>query len=108
MLMNFESQNLTPLVAIDLSAAFDTVNHNLLLQVLNQCYGVCDSALKWVTSYLEDRSFQVVINGSNASPVNINFSVPRGSLFYCATIAYHVELNADLGRPQALANVQEK
>ena len=29
-------------------------------------------------------------------------------LFYCATIAYHVELNVDLGRPQAPANVQEK
>ena len=32
----------------------------------------------------------------------------QNGTFYCATIAYHVELNADLGRPQAPANVQEK
>ena len=92
-LMNFENQNLTPLVAIDLSAAFDTVNQCLLLQVLNQCYGVCNNALKWVTPYLEDRSFQVSINESNSSPMNINFSVPQGSIngpiyftFYSSTL----------------------
>ena len=32
----------------------------------------------------------------------------ENNVFYCAIIAYHVELNADVGWPQALANVQEK
>ncbi len=39
-----EQQQLTSLVAIDLSPAFDTVNNNLLLEIMEKCFGVCGTA----------------------------------------------------------------
>ena len=47
-----ENQCITSLTAIDLSAAFDTVNHNILLAILNNKFGISDKALKWFDSYL--------------------------------------------------------
>ena len=38
----------TAMVAIDLSAAFDTVNHRILLEVLNKYYGITGLALQWI------------------------------------------------------------
>ena len=75
-----EVQHLTPIVAIDRGAAFDTVNHDLLLQTLQKCFGVCGSALAWIASYLSGRNFSVCVNGCKSSPISINFSVPQGSI----------------------------
>ena len=79
-LHNMELQYLSPLVAIDLSAAFDTVNHDLLIHILHNCFGVCDLAQTWIASYLSDRSFDVCINQTHSSPVELSFSVPQGSI----------------------------
>ena len=47
-----KNQCITSLMAIDLSAAFDTVDHNILLAILNNKFGIADKALKWFDSYL--------------------------------------------------------
>ena len=75
-----EYQRLTPLVAIDLSAAVDTVNHELLLDIMEGCFGVRDNAKKWISLYLSNRNFEVKINGKQSDVVEINFSVPQGSI----------------------------
>ena len=49
-LHNMEQHQLTPLVAIDLSAAFDTVNQDLLLEIMEKCAGVCGTARRWMSS----------------------------------------------------------
>ena len=49
------------LVAIYLSAAFDTVDHTILLDILNNKFGITDKALKWFDSYLRPRAFKVAI-----------------------------------------------
>ena len=48
MYKNMDKQCVTLVTAIDLSAAFDTVNHSLLLKVLNQTYNIKGTALKMV------------------------------------------------------------
>ena len=61
-----KSNNFTiTLVRIDMSKAFDTVNHNILLSKLEH-YGICGTLLKWFESYLTDRKQHVFLNGHNS------------------------------------------
>ena len=74
-----EKQHVTCLVALDLSAAFDTVDHPTLLSVLNHKFGIEDKALQWFDQYLRPSSFKVTINGSYSSEKDLSVSVPQGS-----------------------------
>ena len=47
-----EKQHITSLAILDLSAAFNTVDHDILLQILEKNFGFCDRALKWFQNYL--------------------------------------------------------
>ena len=76
-LLNMEHQKVTAFVGIDLSAAFDTVHHGVLLSVLEKSFGVCGSALEWLQSYLSDRSFVVHTNGAFSDVKSIDFSLPQ-------------------------------
>ena len=68
------------MVALDLSAAFDTLNHRILLEVLNKYYGIWGLALQWLKSYLTNRQFNVQIEENFSEVKTINFSVPQGSI----------------------------
>ena len=68
------------LLLLDLSAAFDTVDHGLLLHRLNTRFGIKDKVLAWFKSYLTERSLFVRINGSNSSQSNLKFGVLQGSV----------------------------
>ncbi|XP_052271522.1 uncharacterized protein LOC127872201 [Dreissena polymorpha] len=78
-LAGMERQEVTALIAIDLSAAFDTVDHDVLLEVLRCQYGVSGTALDWVGSYLRPRGCRVSINGTLSSCRALDCSVPQGS-----------------------------
>ena len=78
-LTNMEKQRITPVVLLDLSAAFDTVDHTILLNVLNHRFGICQSALNWFTTYLSPRDFRVSVGNSYSTKKQLNFSVPQGS-----------------------------
>ena len=43
------------LLLLDISAAFDTINHDFLLSRLKSCFGICDKALDWFSMYLSGR-----------------------------------------------------
>ena len=75
-----EDQEVTALVAMDLSAAFNTVDHGILLDVLNKQFGVSGTALMWFDSYLHQRDCKVNVNGSYSNLRPLNFSVSQGSL----------------------------
>jgi hypothetical protein len=78
-LWTMEQQKVTALAAIDLSAAFDTVDHSILLDVLQVKFGVQDVALEWFASYLQPRQFMVNVGESYSSTQQLTFSVPQGS-----------------------------
>ena len=75
-----ENQQVTSMIILDLSTAFDTVDHELLLQVLNHKFRVVDTALEWYKTYLIPRKFKVSINGSYVKEKNMNFTMPQGSV----------------------------
>lgn len=78
-LWNMEKGLTTALRAIDLSAAFDTVDHNVLLKVLDMKFGIRGTCLEWCDSYLRPRDMKVCVNGSYSAIRNLDFSVPQGS-----------------------------
>lgn len=87
-LWKMERQEVTALVALDLSAAFDTVDHSILSKVLQITFGVSESALDWFQSYLSSRRAEVHINTSKSQPRYLDFSVPQGSI--CGPVLYTV------------------
>ena len=80
LMSSMEKQEVTALVALDLSAAFDTVDHCILLKTLENRYGLEGNALAWFNSYLSNRSFYTSVDGASSSDKHIYFSVPQGSI----------------------------
>ena len=67
------------LTGLDLSALFDTVEHDISIMVLANMYGIGGLALEWLKDYLRNRAVQVLIGNSVSEAVGIPFSVPQGS-----------------------------
>ena len=80
LLMSADTGNCAILLLLDLSAAFDTVDHPILLDRLQSSAGVQNTALDWFTSYLKNRSFSVSIGSSASPPATLSCGVPQGSI----------------------------
>lgn len=82
LLNNIEQKNKTACIYFDMTRAFDTVNHQLLLQKL-ESYGIRGAPLSWVASYLNERSQKVIIKDTNSSYYSdskiVTTGVPQGS-----------------------------
>ena len=68
------------LVLLDLSAAFDTINHEILLLRLEIDIGVCGSALAWFRSYLSGPTQSVRINNTTSQHQPLHYGVLQGSV----------------------------
>ena len=67
------------MVLLDLSATFDTVNHSILLDILQKYFGVEECALNWFRSDLELRSQLILINNEVSDHFELKYGVPQGS-----------------------------
>ena len=76
-LLNMNKQHITLLVLLDLSAAFDTVQHNILLEALNTL-GL-GRVSKWFRSYLSGRSQRILVRRCLSKKFYLNCGVPQGS-----------------------------
>ena len=65
---------------LELSAAFDTIDHNVMLERLSVHYGIKGNALKWFRSYLENRSQSVIVDDVISEPKQLKYGVPQGSV----------------------------
>ena len=68
-------------VLFDLSAAFDTVKHDLLLSKLSAEFSFSDVALEWFSKYLNNTNYFVKGAGSASHTVNVESNVPQGFNF---------------------------
>ena len=75
------------LLMLDLSSAFDTIDHDILLSRLCNVYGITGNALDWFRSYLTGRIQRVVIENVVSGDQELGFGVPQGFCFgyevYC-------------------------
>ena len=71
---------LTWLILLDLSAAFDSVDHSILLTRLQNWFSLDGLSLSWFTSYLSSRSQAVSINDSISAFSTLSCRVPQGSV----------------------------
>ena len=98
-LMSMDRQEITLLVLLDLSAAFDTIDHQILLNFLGNDFGIIGSAHKWFASYLSGRKQRVLINDHTSDDFHLSCGVPQGScmgpilfILYISRL-YHVIAN---------------
>ena len=77
-LMNMNKKHVTFLVLLDLSAAFDTVDHSILLDRLHSSFGISGPVLSWFSSYLNNRSQFISVNGATSKLFDLQYGVPQG------------------------------
>ena len=77
---NLDSQKLTVLVLLDLSAAFDTVDHHILLNRLRTLVGLSGTVFNWFRSYLTDPRSSVSLDTYSSGTCEIRCGVPQGSI----------------------------
>ena len=75
-----DNGDVTVVTLLGLSAAFDTIGHNILFQRLEHLYRISGTPLNWFRSYLSSRTQSVTINNKLSQPTLLNFGVPQGSV----------------------------
>ena len=78
-LWSMERKKVTALIATNLLAAFDMVDHDILISVLQTKFGVKGKALDWYKSYLNDRLCKFNVGKEYSTPRELMFLVPQGS-----------------------------
>ena len=73
-----ERKEVLLLIHLDLSVAFDNVDHAVLLKVLQSHFGVGEISLKWFESYLDNRYFKICIGNTYLNLMKVLFSIHQG------------------------------
>ena len=92
-------------MACNLSAAFDTIHHGILLEVMSENFSVKDTALLWFDSYLRPRSCKVNIGKLYSSNRSLDFSVPQGSCTGVQLFNVYSSTLTEVVKPSLKSNV---
>ena len=76
------------LVMLDLSSAFDIINHKILSNRLQHSVGITDAALSWLHSYITERYQRVAVDSATSADCVMKCGVPQGSVLGQFYIAY--------------------
>lgn len=68
------------LIMLDISAAFDTLDHSIFLQRLTYSQGIAGKAIDWLQSYLSGRTQSISVNSVTSGDVSLQYGVPQGSV----------------------------
>ena len=80
LLNGIDTGNICVINLLDLSAAFDTIDHDILLSRLEMSFGISGTALSWFKSYLSGRKQKVKVQDFYSDEITVNFGVPQGSV----------------------------
>ncbi len=75
-----DNESPVALVLLNLSSAFDMVDHTILISRLENLVGMQDTVLKWFQSFLNNRKFSVCIGKHTSSAAHLSCGVPQGSI----------------------------
>ena len=78
--LSLNKGNISVLVLLDLSSAFDTIDHPILVHRLHTDFGFSDAVLQWFSSYLTDRTHYVSLSNNCSAFAPVHSGVPQGSV----------------------------
>ena len=75
-----DAGQVTLLGLLDLSSAFDTIDHQILFERLQFTYGLSGNALRWMISYITGRTQAIFYNGMMSTTTTVTTGIPQGSV----------------------------
>ena len=90
-----ENQKCTLMVCLDITV-FDTVDHKIILKILENYFEIAEQAFSWITSYLSNRKFSVQINQHISKIATTNFSAPEGGILGPIPFNYYASIFTEI------------
>ena len=86
-----DGQSAAVLIGLDLLAAFDTIDHKILIRLLQAMFGILGMALRWIDSYLWERKQYKNVGSEQSKTTPCDVCVPQGSVLgpFLAPFTYH-------------------
>ena len=102
LLSSIDKKNVVLLLLLDMSAAFDTVDHEILLTRLERCFSINGTAIEWFRSYLTDRSQYVAVDELRSEVNAIGCGVPQGSVLGPILFSMYISPLGDIAQKHGI------